>query len=682
MTNVPSNEWTTLEPPFSSKPSQNAFVEHARALAKVCQRECSESAIEKVRGVFVAEVTTCRRGDRQALLAAGLVMTDLATQGWTVRVRNERVEVKPPAPVNDPLAEKARIRRQELVKRNAQLRQPSVQRFLESMERQRLHDGRYVSIYSLMRDGRDLAKGLREARTHLNNGWADALSKLVDPYLQFVTAENAACEFTGLRLMDVWRYFRHTWTNQYTSVPGRTMVFLVRDRAAANHPVMGIGALSSPIMQIRERDSWIGWHPETFLDRVRIAPTRELARWLVDTLDAAVDEIYVADLIEDGILSTSDLKTPTLAVIERLLRESAQARKKHHRFARSRDHKQKRSDFHGDEYWIAKAKTHLFRSKRALALSTYLRVRAVLDEAFGGKPTAEKLATLAKTGYGSDVIRRVLKKAKADRVGIAVADISVCGAVQPYNALLGGKLAAMMAASPEVVHQYRRRYVEAQSEIASSMAGRPIVRASKLVLLGTTSLYGAGSSQYNRIKIPAARLGGNAEDVIRYVELGRSKAFGTSQYSEETIDALVCLVQQSDAQRVNSIFGEGVSPKLRKVRQALDLLNLPSGVLLRHHRPRVVYAVSLIRNLGDYLIGLAKRPEYIVPVNEGVVATVAIGAWWRERWLRNRIMSDDVLDEIERHTTVRPVTHGARVPLQCVAPQQPTYSVSPEVQEG
>lgn len=673
MTNAVDNTWTTLEPPLPSKASQAAFVEHARTLAKVCGGE-PEEVIEKARGAFVAEVMTCRGSDRQALLAAGLVMNDLATQGWMVRVRSERVEVKPPDPVTDPLAEKARIRRQELVKRDAQLRQPSVRRFLESMERQRLHHGRYVSIYSLMRDGRELAEGLREARMHLNNGWADALSKLVDPYLQFVTSEKAACEFTGLRLMDVWRYFRHTWTNQYTSVPGRTMVFLVRDRAAANHPVMGIGALSSPIMQIRERDSWIGWHPETFLDRVRTAPTRELARWLVDTLDAAIDEVYVADLIEEGILSTRDLKAPSLAVIERLLKESAEARKKHHRFARSRDHKQKRSALPGDEYWIAKARTHLFRSKRALALSTYLRARAVLEEAFGGKPTVEKLATLANTGYGSNAIRSVLKKAKADRVGIAVADISVCGAVQPYNALLVGKLTAMMAASPEVVDQYRRRYAQAESEIASSMAGRPVVRASKLVLLGTTSLYGVGSSQYNRIKIPAGRLGGNAEDVIRYEELGRSEAFGTSQYSEETISALVDLVQQSGAQRVNSIFGEGVSPKLRKVRQALDLLSLPSGMLLRHQRPRIVYAVSLIKNLGDYLIGAAKRPEYVVPGDEGAAATAAIATWWRERWLRSRITFDHVLDAVERHTSVRPVTHGARVPLQRSAREQSMYS--------
>lgn len=678
MTHAPGTAWTTLEPALSSAASQDAFVKHARALARGRRNKRTEEAVDRARDAFVAEVTACRRGDRQALLAAGLVLTDLAMQGWTIRVRSERVNVRPADPVTDPIAEKARIRRQELVKRNAQLRQPSVKRFLESMERQRLHDGRYVSIYSLMRDGRELAAGLREARTHINNGWADALSTLVDPYLQFVTSEKVACEFTGLRLMDVWRYFRHTWSNQYTSVPGRTMAFLVRDRAAANHPVMGIGALSSPIIQIRERDSWIGWHPETFLQRVRTAPTRKLTKWLVDTLDAAIAEIYVADLLEDGILSTRDIKTPSDGAIERLLKEGAQARKKHHRFVRSRDHKKKRDDVPCAEYWIAKARTHLFRSKRALALATYLRARAVLNGEFQGKPTAEKLGALAKTGYGSDAIRRVLKKAKADRVGIAVADISVCGAVQPYNPLLGGKLTAMMAASPEVVHQYRRRYARAESEIASSMAGRSIVRAPKLVLLGTTSLYGVGSSQYNRIKIPADRLGRSADDVICYEELGRSEAFGTSHYSEETVDALVDLVQQSDAQRVNSIFGEGVSPKLRKVRQALDLLNLPSGILLRHHRRRVVYAVSLIRNLSDYLIGVAKQPDYVVPATEGVAETAAIGAWWRERWLRNRITSEEVFREVlvdvEQHTCVHPITHGARVPPQRSESQPPECS--------
>lgn len=674
MSAVPDSPWTSLEPPLPSKASRDAFVEHARALAKARRGERADEAIEELRADFVAAVTASRRADRQALLAAGLVVTDLAVQEWTLRVRRGRVEVRPPDPTSgDRAAEKARIRRQELVKRNAQLRKPSVQRFLASMERQRLHDGEFVSIFSLMRDGRELAAGLRSARTHLNNGWAGALSKLVDPYLEFITSEHARCQHTGLRLMDIWRYFRHTWTNQYTSVPGRSMVFLVRDRAAAHHPVMGIGALSSPIMQIRERDSWIGWHPETFLARVRREPTGKLARWLVKTLDAAIDEIYVADLLEDKVLLTRDLSAPSDAALKRLLKEGAEQRRLHHRYTRSRDLKRKNTELSGDENWVARAQTHLYRSKRALALATYLRARAVFSEAFDEKPTAEKLAALAATRYGSDAIRRVLKKSKADRVGIAVADISVCGAVQPYNALLGGKLAAMLAASPEVVLQYRRRYAGAESEIASSVAGRSIARAPTLVLLGTTSLYGVGSSQYNRIKIPAERIGGANKDVIRFEELGRSEAFGTSQYSEETVDALVDLVQQSEEQRVNSIFGEGASPKLRKIRQALDLLNLPSGLLLRHYRPRIVYGVSLIRNLGDYLIGLARRPDYIIPLNEGSAATAQIGAWWRERWLRNRIASDEVLEEVARHTRVHPVTHGARVMQQRASSQQPLF---------
>jgi hypothetical protein len=651
--------WTELKPPLR-KQSREAFVEHARLLSKGGRNNEQEQLV-RIRAAFVADVTLCRRADKQGLLAAGLVIADLAAQGWELRVRRGCVEVRPPAVSADRAEEKTRVRSQELVKRDAQLRQPSVRRFLDAMEKNRLHHGRFVSIFSLMRDGRELAAGLREARTHYDNGWADALSQSIDPYLEFVTSEDATCPHTGLRLMDVWRYFRHTWSNQHTSVPGRTMLFLVRDRAAKDHPIMGIGALSSPIMQIRERDSWIGWHPDTFLAHVQATPTREIAKWLVDVVDQAIAEIYVDDLLEDDVLVRRDISAPSEPVIARLFAEAAKQRRAHHRYSRARDLKKKRVDVSGDAYWVAQARTHLFRSKRALVLATQLRARAVLNEAFGGKPTAEKLAAMAATANGSDTIRCVLKKAKGDRVGISVADITVCGAVQPYNALLGGKLAAMLAASPEVVLGYRRRYRGAESEIASSVAGRSIIRAPNLVLLGTTSLYGVGSSQYNRIKIPAEHIGGTAGDSLRFEELGRSEAFGTSHYSEETVAALVTLVQQVDAQRVNSVFGEGASPKLRKVRQALELLNLSTALLLRHHRPRVLYAVSLIRNLRDYLIGLDEKPRYLVPLTRAAT-TSKIGAWWRERWLRNRIMNDDVLEEVSRHTRVHPITHGARVP--------------------
>jgi hypothetical protein len=655
--------WSVLKPLLKTRPSRDALIAYARVLSRISKEEDAEQALDDTRSAFGAKVRVSKRSDRQALLATGLVVSDLAAQGWLIRVRGNRVEVAPPTPLSgDQRAEKTRIRRQELIKRDAQLKEASVQAFLRSVERRRIFDGRFVSIFSLMRDGRELSAGLKKARQHINNGWADVLAKLCDPYIQFVASDGATCAFTGLRLMDIWRYFRHTWTNQYTSVPGRTMMFLVRDRAALFHPVVGIGALSSPVMQIRERDTWIGWHPDVFLARLKAQPTNKLAHWLVETVAAAITEIYVADFLEDGTLSTANLSSPDDATIARLLADGNKHRSLHHRYAQSRDHKRKRSNDTEGGHWAERARTHLFRSKRALALSSYLHARRVLRDTLGSKPTAAKLTTLASNGQGAEAIRKILKKAKADRVGIAVADITVCGAVQPYNAILGGKLVAMLATSPEVVLEYRRRYAGAESEIASSMAGRSIARPPTLVLLGTTSLYGIGSSQYNRIKIPCDRLGGNATDILRYEELGRSESFGTSQYSEETIEALTDLVQQSaDGQRVNSIFGEGVSPKLRKVRHALDTLGLSSELLLRHHRPRIVYGVGLVHNLGEFLLGLDSKPKYLAPLVNSEAASSHIASWWRERWLRNRILSDEVLDEVSKHTLVHPICHGARV---------------------
>ena len=100
--------------------------------------------------------------------------------------------------------------------------------------------------------------------------------------------------------------------------------------------------------------------------------------------------------------------------------------------------------------------------------------------------------------------------AKADRVGTAVADLTVCGALPPYNELLGGKLVAMLATSPEVIAEYRRRYGRTPSVIASSMAGRAVQRSAELVFIGTTSLYGQRPSQYDRISVPCSVAAGGS----------------------------------------------------------------------------------------------------------------------------------------------------------------------------
>jgi hypothetical protein len=229
------------------------------------------------------------------------------------------VEVKRPEEQRlDPLSEKARIRQQELVKRDEQLREPSTRSFIKGLETSRLYKGRRVSIFSLMRDGRELAAGLRRVRSSDPATVATNLRQVVDPYLQFID-EGAKCQHTGLALQDIWRYFRHTWSNQYTSTPGRTMAFLIRDRACDYHPVIGISALGSPIVQIRERDAWIGWHPDAFLEFATEEGSAALAAWLTQTVDASVSEWYIADFFEEQLLTPGDMRAPSVDVIERLL---------------------------------------------------------------------------------------------------------------------------------------------------------------------------------------------------------------------------------------------------------------------------------------------------------------------------------------------------------------------------
>src|SRR5439155_2404064 len=139
-------------------------------------------------------------------------------------------------------------------------------------------------VFSVMRDGRDLADRLRQSRK-LPPGpdRVAVLRSVVDPYVQIVDP-HGMCEFTGLRLLDIWRYFRHTWNTAYLSTPGRKVWVLVRDRAAPNHPIIGIGALGSAIVQLAPRDRWIGWTSEVLLKSLREKPTAAWARWLHSSL--------------------------------------------------------------------------------------------------------------------------------------------------------------------------------------------------------------------------------------------------------------------------------------------------------------------------------------------------------------------------------------------------------------
>src|SRR5690606_36923790 len=106
----------------------------------------------------------------------------------------------------------------QLAVRAAQLAEPPVRDFLRRMETPRFFEGKRVSVLDLVDNGSELAADLAHAALAPPSRRGELLDRIISPTLQVATAKDL-CEHTGLPLLDVWRYFRHTWTLEYRPTP-------------------------------------------------------------------------------------------------------------------------------------------------------------------------------------------------------------------------------------------------------------------------------------------------------------------------------------------------------------------------------------------------------------------------------------------------------------------------------
>ena len=638
--------------------AQRIVSDCARDLARM--RPATSVGVERIRSTYFE---ACKALSSATMPLARLycsILCDLRAQGWSIRFRSAEVHLVSPTPNDESAAlRKEQVRKAHLLERDSQLAQAPTQRFVREMERRRRFGQEWHSIASLMRDGRELADTLRAiAQLAPGEKRSEALRQAIEPFVEVVESESV-CEFTGLRLVDVWRYFRHTWTTPYFSTPGRRMLFLIRDRAVRNHPVVGIGALGSAIIQLAPRDAWIGWTTEQLWAELTNRPTVKWARWLVNSVTHLVDGIYTKDLIARGIITRAAMRRPTVADIARLRKKALSERRLHHLYPKRNLHKT--TPGVGSD-WRVQAQTHLFRAKRAGTLADLLEARRKLLDAGLRHPTSQAMRRAIATAGLKRTVSTILRQVKAAHAGVDMMDITVCGAIAPYNAILGGKLVSLLMASPQVRDAYARRYLSAVSVIASSMAGRAITRRPNLVLLGTTSLYDVAPAQYNRLRMPAALAGGRADEALAFLSIGQTAGYGSYHFSRSTMALIeLVLARRRSGRPVNSIFGEGVNPKLRKVRSALNLLGLPADALLQHSSPRLIFAVPLASNFRDVLLGVSSRPKLILPSSDD--STLAVVEFWRRRWLDGRIGREGILEDVGRHRATYPLRHGARVAL-------------------
>ncbi len=427
-----------FEPALPEGDAPALFLDFARHIAELGAFESDKErnvAVEACRRRAVKAKNKCDAAGRQAFVAAVNVLADLARQGWSVVVSGDAVEIR--REENGAVQGedgRERVRGQLHAERDEQLREPATAAFIRSMEVKQLSNHKFRSIFSLMRDGQELAARLRAVLAAPEGERLEVAARTIQPYLQFIRGEDDHCPWTGLRLMDVWRYFRHTWANPYRTVPGRTMMVLVRDAAAPFHPVVGIAALSSSAVAVTVRDEKIGWTADGVIAEMRERPTAKLAAWLRKTVDDAIGEIYKGDLLEDKLLSLRQLEQPAGETLRVLREEGKRRRLEHQRFMASGEYKKAEpANRLPEEHWEAQARWPLFRSKRALELASLLSVRMALRRLSDGTSSRAALAELVGDGAGRDAVTKLVRKAKADRVGTAMADLTICGAVPPYN---------------------------------------------------------------------------------------------------------------------------------------------------------------------------------------------------------------------------------------------------------
>jgi hypothetical protein len=595
---------------------------------------------------------------------------------WTVRADNCGIELQsPPHPrlkhkSTDAVAESKEAIRKELSPALAQqFADPLVREFIQNME-EPSSGSRRRSIQTLIADGAELAARLRPALLATGKERIARLAQTIQPYLQLLPGEGDPSiqdPFTEISLNDIWRYFRFTWSIPQTPIPGRQMFYLIRDAAHPCHAVIGIAALGNSPLVSPLRDNAIGWTPEQFAlrftDAANAGDQQELNR-LADHLNALVSSA-LNEVSSSGLVNGEEMANPTDDIISRLQRRADEFASRREEALRDVAEaatagvplalqETEQLDYGIPPVSIAVlelegkrapkdtpetlARRLLVAKKRAFEFARLLRARLTLRENHAALTNPTTTSAVLNNESVLVAINTALTAAKSNRVGTNVLEITTCGAVAPYNVLLGGKLVALLLLSPEVADDYHRRYGARPAIISSQMKNAERTKDCTLAWLNTTGLYSLGSSQYERVRLPAGLIAPDQPE-LRFEHIGDTEGYGTVQFSESTVQAVQeALGELNQFKGVNSIFGEGFSPKFRKLRDGMMALGFNPTVLMRHDQTRRMYAVPTWSAATAFLRGEpAELPDYIREPGRFRDATARITEFWRNRWLSSRL---------------------------------------------
>jgi hypothetical protein len=271
------------------------------------------------------------RGEVAAYRASVRALLDLVRIGWRVEADRGTLELLPPPRLCARLApDQVKARKQETRRVlwpmvAEQLSHPEFRKFVRRLE-QPTPKSNTSSILKLIATNTEIADRLKRAKKATGDRRISLLAKAIQPYLQLVVGDRRDPQ-TNLLLSDIWRYFRATWSIPNLSVPGRSMLYLVRDAGHPHHAVMGLIALNNLPMRRRSTDEWVGWTPGKLrFEAERRRQLRNAASQLLDLVDSCVETLKKAakGICPDGLITAKELSKPTAETARRLLSQGEQ----------------------------------------------------------------------------------------------------------------------------------------------------------------------------------------------------------------------------------------------------------------------------------------------------------------------------------------------------------------------
>ena len=599
------------------------------------------------------------------------LFADLLAGGWHVGIGLEGFLISKPdyqkAFTGNNLDEtKEKMRRVQKINRDKQIKSVEIQRFIERMERPRNIGNEQKSIKDLIDSGDELSEIFKDISQLDETKKVSLLKKIINPEIVICYPEDPLfkeeqnnCPYTGLRLGDIWKYFRLTWSNEYKSVPGKSFPILIRNAARPNKPIMGIAMLRSAALSDEAREDAIGWTNEATIRKKIYSKEIEIdfvVKAMIDCLNEQIDNIRSDDF---DFLNSKLVKEPNEEVIKKLKQIYEEQYNKRKLDLKNEKKKPPKISGFEPEDWMKESEEALFKKKRAIKLAKFLEIRKSFNEVNIAKDPARGYATLIHPSNkkGNDLISAALREIKTKALAENIMDLGVCGAIAPYNELIGGKLIAALMGSTEVRTLFKSRYngkkYKFPSIIASSSKGKAVFRDANLMCLTTTSLYGVASSQYNKIKFLKKDYPELESDIIwkeakKNNQSQKTKGQGVYHFSNETSKLLgILTLKKLKYVEVNHKFGEGTSPKLRKARVGIDCLtdysksNIQLDTFFAHSMQRKNYVFFHEKDILKKIMNQKKSFLNVVSSK-----AVNITSAWIKRWLIKRINRKETLDKL------------------------------------